>query len=1415
MQRQEGEIAELDGQLTHSQTQIWIGQRLNPQSPLYSMAFAFVFPEELRPDRFCEAWRRVVDGSDALRTRIVEEESGAARRIVAAAGPATEVIDLGQRPDPEAEFREWCRERCARTLAVGGELVDSVLVRLGEGRTGWYLNQHHLVADAWSTQLLYREVGAEYEALADGDGSERPSLAAYYPTAEALQSRAAEAPAALEHWARRQERPGRTVPLYGRSAAPAGTASARRTLVLDEGRSRALDGLCRQPGFASLSGELSRFALFATLVTSWLHRISGSSELGFDAPVAGRPTPEAKRALGLFIELFPFAVRVEPDDSFRSLGGRCLEEAKLFLRHALPGLSAPSGAAASNVVLNFFPAAFGAFAGLPVAVEWVHPGHGDSVHALRLQVHDFEGSGRYTLHFDCNEAALPERLQRRGREHFEKLLDAMIADPDRPIAAVDMLVDDERRALAAVNATDSAKLPDRSVVEMFQARAELEGDRVALRQGGEELSFGELLGQSEALAACLVKHGVEPGDRVAILSRRSTLAVVAVLATLRARAAYVPIDPSVPRARLDHVLEDSGARVLLAGEGPLPAAGVPGVSVLSIADGIRTGQGATLDRSEPGLDDLAYLIYTSGSTGQPKGVLIEHGGLANYLSWASRSYVRGDRLSFPLFTSLAVDLTVTSLFLPLVTGGTLEIYPEPGGLVDTALMDVVRDNAVDFIKLTPSHLSLLARLGLADTRVRRMVVGGENLRSQLAATISSQIQDEVEIYNEYGPTEAVVGCVAHRYDPLVDTAASVPIGRPLDHVTVEILNHALTPVPEGVPGELWISSFGLARGYHGLDELTAERFQPHPERPAGVRRYRSGDLVRMVDAGTLEYLGRLDRQLKVSGFRVEPAEIEAALLSVPMIEQCAVVARRRPAPGLAASDEVRHCIRCGLPSNYPRAVFDSEGVCSVCRSYESIEDHSRGYFKSMDDLRALFEESARDNRADYDCMMLFSGGKDSTYALCRLVEMGLRVYAFTLDNGFISESAKDNIRRVTEQLGVPIEFGTTPAMNAIFRDSLMRFSNVCNGCFKTIYTLSMQRARELGIPIIATGLSRGQMFETRLTEDMFRDGRCSPEEVDAAVLAARKVYHRVADEVSRSLDVSIFEDDRIFEQIRFVDFYRYCDVGLDEVYSHLKQKVPWVRPKDTGRSTNCLINDVGIYVHKKERGFHNYALAYSWDVRLGHKDRDAALAELDDEIDVEHVKEQLTEIGYDEERVAPDVDQTALVGYYVASGELSDRELRRQLGERLPAQLIPVHLQRVDSIPLTSNGKVDEKALSSEVFGRLPETPYRAPEGPVEEFLAEVWLEELGAERVGADDSFFELGGTSLSAMRVMLRLCREFDVELPLEAMFSHPTLGELARVAEDRILADAAEIPEAERRRLLEDSSQADSSQAVEPGP
>ncbi len=324
-----------------------------------------------------------------------------------------------------------------------------------------------------------------------------------------------------------------------------------------------------------------------------------------------------------------------------------------------------------------------------------------------------------------------------------------------------------------------------------------------------------------------------------------------------------------------------------------------------------------------------------------------------------------------------------------------------------------------------------------------------------------------------------------------------------------------------------------------------------------------------------------------------------------------------------------------------------------------------------------------------------------------------------------------------------------------------------------------------------TGLSRGQFFETRLTEELLCSPNATREVIDGVVLDARRAYHRVDDAVSRLMDTSAFETDQVFERVEFVDFYRYCDVELEEVLRFLDEQAPWIRPDDTGRSTNCLINDVGIFVHRRERGYHNYALPYSWDVRLGHKDRDAAIAELDDRIDEARVREILDEIGYGEV-VPAEADPDRLVAYYTADRAVPVDELRRAAQASLPSYMVPSDFVRLDRIPLTANGKVDREALPSPQAAR-PDVavPFEAPTGDVEAQLAAVWCRVLRLDRVGRNDNFFDLGGDSISAIQIAARASAA-GLKLDPNLVFRRQTVAELATAVSAASPGDAEQSPD-----------------------
>jgi aryl carrier-like protein len=319
-------------------------------------------------------------------------------------------------------------------------------------------------------------------------------------------------------------------------------------------------------------------------------------------------------------------------------------------------------------------------------------------------------------------------------------------------------------------------------------------------------------------------------------------------------------------------------------------------------------------------------------------------------------------------------------------------------------------------------------------------------------------------------------------------------------------------------------------------------------------------------------------------------------------------------------------------------------------------------------------------------------------------------------------------------------------------------------------------ALEEGIPYIVTGLSRGQFFETRLTAELFRERDVDLIRIEDTILEARKAYHGIDDAVSRCLDVSMFEDENLFDKVGFIDFYRYCDVSLAEVYRYLGERAPWVRPRDTGRSTNCRINDAGIYVHKRKEGYHNYALPYSWDVRMGHKTRDAALDELDDRIDVIGVHRMLDEIGYDEEFFRQGVSGKRLVVYYTATRPIDEQALRSHVARYLPGATIPSFFVEIDAIPLTGNGKVDREALPAPRIGRPPvKTVYLAPRNELEQRISDIWREVLDVQRVGISDNFYALGGDSISAIQIAARAVER---GLPLSAVdvFEHQTVASLA---------------------------------------
>ncbi|HVF49516.1 MAG TPA: amino acid adenylation domain-containing protein [Pyrinomonadaceae bacterium] len=505
---------------------------------------------------------------------------------------------------------------------------------------------------------------------------------------------------------------------------------------------------------------------------------------------------------------------------------------------------------------------------------------------LVFAITDGRLSGAVEYNPDLFESAGIELFAR----HYRTILRAVLDAPESKIAEMRLLSPAKERELVLdFNATERSYPKDKTVHALVSEQAARTPASVAVSCAGRRLTYLELDERADALARYLRANGGGRGVRVGIYLEHSVETLVALLGVLKSGAAYVPFEPAHPVSRLSFMLTDAAIPLVLTQERlseRVTATGIKTICLDSDWDKIAEAVDSSLPSDEATADDLAYVMYTSGSTGEPKGVEIRHASLVNYVWWAREAYGFTEQTAVPLYSSLAFDLTVTSIYTPLVAGGTVVVYRQEGR--ESPLTDVLRDNAVEILKLTPSHLALIKEQDNSQSRIKRLIVGGEAFDTALAARVHESFARRVDIFNEYGPTEATVGCMIYRFDPDTDQRAFVPIGKPAANAQIYILDKELSPVAENIVGELYISGDGLAQGYLNRAELTAERFIENPFLP-GRKMYRSGDVARWLHVGEIEFVGRADDQVKFHGYRVELNALRCALNRHPQVKDSVVL----------------------------------------------------------------------------------------------------------------------------------------------------------------------------------------------------------------------------------------------------------------------------------------------------------------------------------------------------------------------------------------------------------------------------------------------------------------------------------------------------------------------------------------------
>ncbi len=1485
---------------SYAQRRLWFLDRLAPGNPFYNIASGVRLLGRLAPPALEAALATVVARHEALRTTF-RDDGGRPVQVVARA-VRTELpgIDLAALPAAIAasELERLARAGALRPfdLAVG-PLLRATLVRLGPAEHALLLDVHHIVADGWSMALLRREVAALYAAALAGTASPLPPLPFQYADFAAWQRETLEArdggmgARQLAFWRQRLADLPEEIELPFDRPRPAVESfrGGLLDLALDAGLARGLAATARRAGATPAMALLAGFQAL-------LGRLSGRSDVPVGVAVANRTRRELEGLVGFFVNTL--VVRTDlAAAGFAGLLAR-VREASLaayenqdlpfdrLVEELRPGRDAGRNPLVQVIfALHNFPRGGSAMPGLAFAPLGGEPGAtGTAKFDLTLYLYEEEedapgdAQGRLLGNVEYNRDLFDGATARRLAGQLATLLAGAAAAPATALADLPLLAEAERhQALAEWSAVEGEYPRGADLWSLFVERVDAAPEAVALAWDGGALSYAALARSAAGIARQLARRGIGPEDRVGLCAERSPELVAGILGIVAAGAAYVPLDPSYPPERLAWMAADAGLAVCLAtpsGAGALPAG--EALPLTLGGDGSHPQEQA---RAEPGHgsgERLLYAMYTSGSTGRPKGVAVPHRAVARLvLGEGVARFGPGETLL--LFAPASFDASTLEVWGALLTGARLAVAP-PGALSLAELGGAIARQGVTLLWLTAGLFHRFADAGLADLAgVRQLLAGGEALSTPRVRRALAELP-ETRLINGYGPTEnTTFTCCGPVLEP---PRGTVPLGRPIAGTTIRVLDAGGRPVPVGVPGELCTGGDGLARGYLGQPGLTAERFVPGG---GGARLYRTGDLVRWLADGRLELLGRLDGQLKVRGFRIEPEEIEAQLAGHPAVAGCAVAAWE-PIPGdLRLAAYV-----------VPAAAADgSEGGAQVAQWEELFDD-----LYERDDLDGG-ECRERGEAADADptfntvgWVSSYTGEPlpagemrewladtvDRLLALHprRVLEIGCGtgMLLFRLAPGCELYCGTDLSQRALDYVATEIERrpGGMPQVRLLHRPA-DRFHDLAAGLAEGGFDLVilnsvvqyfpdaayLAKVLEGAVQALAPGgaVFLGDLRSLSLLPAFYASVELATSPGDLLLARLRsRVAAAARQEEELALDPSFFAAlRRRLPAISRVEVHPKRGRARNELTAFRYQVVLRTGAGDDGcpapeaptidgrREPPSLEVLAGRLARERPArllltGLPNARVAAAAEavrllsgapeegppsavamVEIAARAEIAARGALDPQAlcDLAEALGYAVELGWSapgaegrfeaalvrrdvggpsptvllpEPAVREEDPAEADVPARWANRPLAARAMRRLvpwlrswLGERLPAHMVPSAWVVLEELPLNPAGKVDRRRLPLPEESRLGAAAPEAPRTPIEERLASIWAEVLGLGRVGPGEDFFELGGHSLLAVQVISRVRAELAVEIPLRALFEHPTVAGLAAEVETRL--------------------------------
>lgn len=894
--------------LSFAQERLWFLDQLTPGSHVYNIPAALRLRGALDVPALHHSLQAIVQRHAALRTTFTIVNGQPIQHITPDLDLALPVVDLAAAavPDLAVHIQQLARAEAQVSFDLQrGPLIRASLLRLNALEHVLLITWHHIIADGWSLARFVHELQTIYNASITGQPVTLPTLPIQYIDYAGWQRQRLSGDTReeqLAYW--RQELAGApallTLPTDRARPAVQTFTGATVPFMLPAELTQQLHMLSRQ----------ASTTLFMTLLATWqvlLARYSGQAEVVVGTPIAGRTRSEVEDLIGFFVNTLALRVDLGGKPTFRevlaqvrqtTLGAYAHQEVPFELVvEAVQPTRDLSYNPLFQVMFVFQSAALPTLDLVGIEAEILEIERDISVFDMALTMEETaQGlTGALEYNTDLFDRATISRLL----THFQTLLATFVQNPDQPVNTVPLLTPAElEQTLVTWNTTQRTYPRTGCIHTLIEEQAARTPDHIALTYEDTHLTYAELNMRANQVAHYLQMQGIHPDMMVGICMERSLELVIGLLGILKVGAAYVPLDPEYPGDRIAYMMQDAQVSVLLLQERLVGR--VPAYCGRCIALDTAWAEIANMPTDAPtstvALDNLAYVIYTSGSTGKPKGVMNSHRGLCNRLLWMQEQYMLTEADRVLQKTPFSFDVSVWEFFWPLLIGARLVLCRPSGHRDPQYLIDLIKTQEISTLHFVPAMLQVFLQAPGVEqcTSLRRVICSGEALSVDLQQRFFAQLG--AELHNLYGPTEAAID-VTFWECQRGHSATTVPIGRPIANIQLYVLDAHMQPVPAGVPGELYLAGIGLARGYVRRPGLTAEKFVPNPFRQeVGARMYKTGDLVRYTAGGVVEYLGRIDHQIKIRGFRVELEEIESVLRQHESIRE-AIVVMREDAPG--------------------------------------------------------------------------------------------------------------------------------------------------------------------------------------------------------------------------------------------------------------------------------------------------------------------------------------------------------------------------------------------------------------------------------------------------------------------------------------------------------------------------------------